>query len=316
MKTKFFTLALVLFAFTINTEAKNIANAQLENPKITAATLVQRSLKSVHKNYSKEDNQMNAFYKERVIKNNEALSINEAILDINKASYISPKKDMVAVRDIRGNANNAEFDSLMIKLQGGPVTALQLDVIKYPFLGSEIHNLTNYYDFDYSTPQELNGKMFYVVNFNQKYSNGEMLFRGKIFIEPVSLAIAKVEYSMNVERRGYAYEKFMKRKPKDCDVHMISASYVVNYKQYNNKWYFDYSTSDISFYLSKDSKSVPNVYTVSSQMAVTNLLADGIHIDKKEMLKSTDILSDMVKDFKVASDWDIYNLIMLLAINY
>jgi len=259
---------------------------------------------------------MNAFYKERVTKNNDCLSLNEAILNINKTSYITPKDDQIAVKDARGNCNTKLMDPIFVKLQGGPVTALELDLVKHPFLGCEKYNIGDYYEFEYSKPVSMYGKNFYVVNFKQKYADGEMLFRGKLFIDAQSLAIAKAEYSMNVEKRDYAYTRFLKSKPKHSDVKMIAADYVVNYREYNNKWYFDYSTSNVTFNILNKEESTYDIYNLNSQLAVTNLIAENFTIDKKDLLKSTDILADKISDYKVASEWDVYNLIMLLALNY
>ncbi len=316
MKTKIIFLLAAIFAISFNARANSSETVYPENPKIDAVTLVQRAFKQISVNYPKSDNQMNAFYKERVTKNSGCISVNEAILDINKTSYITPKSDQVAVRDARGNTNTKECDHYMIKLQGGPLTSLQLDVIKHPFLGSDIYNIGENYNFSYGKPTEFAGKKFYVVNFNQKYANGEMLFRGKMYIESESLAIGKIEYSMNVENREWAYARFLKRKPKQTDVKILSADYVVNYREYNNKWYFDYSTSNVELNILNKLESTFDVYTINSQLAITNLVAEGFTINKKEMLKSTDILADKINDYKIASEWDIYNLIMLLAANY
>lgn len=316
MKTKIFFLAVAILATTLSAGAANQASSDLSNPKFDALTLVQRSLSQISVNYPKSDNQMNAFYKERVTKNNDCLSLNEAILNINKTSYITPKDDQIAVKDARGNCNTKLMDPIFVKLQGGPVTALELDLVKHPFLGCEKHNIGDYYEFEYSKPVNMYGKNFYVVNFKQKYADGEMLFRGKLFIDAKSLAIAKAEYSMNVEKREYAYTRFLKSKPKHSDVKMIAADYVVNYREYNNKWYFDYSTSNVTFNILNKLESTYDIYNLNSQLAVTNLIAENFSIDKKDLLKSTDILADKISDYKVASEWDVYNLIMLLAINY
>jgi len=315
MKTKNYFLLLTILTLSLSALAKTSSTSELTNPKFEASKLVQQSFKKISANYPTSENKMNAFYKERVTKNNDCISVNEAILDINKSSYLTPKSDQLAVRDVRGNSNASESDCYMIKLQGGPVSALQLDVVKYPFLGSDIYNISDNYNFEYDTPVEMDGKSFYVVNFNQKYTTGEMLFRGKIFIESESLAIGKIEFSMNVENRGWAYTKFLKNKPKHSNVKMVSADYVVTYKEYNNRWYFDYSTSSVSFNIYNKQESTFNTYTVNSQLAVTNLVAEEFTISKKDLLKSTDILADKTSDIKIASEWDIFNLIMMLAIN-
>ncbi len=314
MKTKKLLLLIAILTLSFSANAKS-APSEINNPKFAASKLVQQSLKKISVNYPNYESNMNAFYKERVTKNSDCISINEAILDICKSSYQTPKSDQLAVRDVRGNCKTTENDTYMIKLQGGPLSALKLDVVKYPFLGSDIYNITDNYEFSYDTPVKIDSKEFYVVNFNQKYSDGDMLFRGKIFIESNSLAIGKIEFSMNVEKRGWAYTKFLKNKPKHSDVKMVSAEYVVNYKEYDNKWYYDYSTSSVAFNIYNREDSSYDTYTVNSQLAVTNLVAEEFTISKKDLLKSTDILANKIGDIKVASDWDIYNLIMMLAIN-
>ncbi len=281
-----------------------------------AASLVKQSLSKISVNYSTTDNYMNAFYKERVLKNHEAISVNEAVLDIEKISYTRQQKDRIAIRDLRGNNyhnNNIPFN---VKLQGGPVSAIELDVVKNPFLGCLPYQVSDYYNFEYEESQMLHGKEFYVVSFNQKPGTERNLFRGKIFIDKESLAIGRIEYSMNIENDSWSYGKFVSKKPRNSDIRMVEATYVVSYREYNNKWYFDYSTSNISFNIQDRAEQTYDTYSINSQMAVTNLVADNFSIDKKEMVKSTDILADKANNTTLASDWDIYNLIMLLAINY
>jgi len=315
MKTQKLSAYLLIVIITFFAGMDKGLAAQITNPEYTAADLVYHAFNKVSRNYPRVDNQMNAFYKEQVVKNNAIISVNEAILNIGKSPYLTTKKDIVSINRIRGNQKNPENDLLMIKLQGGPITALQLDVVKHPFLGGEIFNISESYDFEYEEPTEINQKNFYVVRFKEKAGSSEMLFRGRIYIETKSLAIGKVEFSMNVENREYAYERFLKHAPGQCDIRMISATYSVNYKEYGNLWYFDYSSSDVSFILNHK-ENPPQYYTVCSEMAITNLVAEGLVIDKKDQLKETDILLDKINDVKIASDWDIYNKILLLAAKY
>ena len=204
---------------------------------------------------------------------------------------------------------------MKVKLQGGPVTSMDLDVAKNPFLGSPLYELEKNYIFEYLPSVKIHGKDFYVVKFEPKNGADHIMYKGKIYIEKSSYAIGKVEFSLCNNNLSSSHDLFLKSKPSDTDFKMIQANYVVNYREYGNKWYLDYTTSDVSFYL-KRANETPEYYSVNSQLAVTSLIAEEFKLDKKELLKSTDILSDMVQDIKMASDWDIYNLIMLLAINY
>lgn len=316
MKIKVLFLSVIATFALTSMQAGIVTKSEIKNPKTDPATLVQIAMSKISDNYSASENQINAFYKERVIRNNDCVSVNEAILNINKSPYKGWKRDLVAVKDVRGNCDFSKIDTLMVKLQGGPISALKLDFAKHKLPGFETSDFKDIYNFEYSEPAVLNGKTFYVVTFDQKDKSQETLYRGKIYIDTKSYAIGKIEFSMNVENKNDAYKAFLKGKPKKANVSMIAANYVVNYREYDNQWYLDYTTSDISFYIEKSKKQIPDIYTVSSQLAVTTLVADKFTIDKREMLKATDILADKIGDFKIASDWDIYNLIMLLAINY
>lgn len=313
MKTKILFLLLVLFQFHTSIQAQKPVTINESHPKYDAAFLVSRAFSSISKNYPDHKNSMNTFYKERVSKNDECISVNEALLDVEKASYLSNKKDIVAIRNIRGNCNLDKRDSVMIKLQGGPLSALQLDVVKNPFLGTLAYKADESYDFSYDKPIEIDGKSFYVINFDQKETDPRMLFNGKIYIEQESLAIGKIEYSMNVEKKSFAYQNFIISKPKNKKIDITSAHYAVTYKEFDGKWYYDYSTSNICFNMMDKTDNTYDKYNVNSQMAVTNLTANNTSIDKKDKLKTTDFLSDKLKEYNLATEWDIYNLIMLIA---
>ncbi|MEN6619192.1 MAG: hypothetical protein ABFC28_06820 [Rikenellaceae bacterium] len=307
-------LSLAIFATSV-LEAKTAQPAAIKNPSYNASTLVKMAYKNVPKNYSTEASLMNAFYRESINKDNSCVLISEAILDINKASYLTARNDMVVIRKARSNKLLLNgFDSIMVKFQGGPNSALLVDVVKYPFLGADINEIDDKYKFSYDSPVIIDGVTYYVVKFDEKFSCQDILFRGILYIEPKSLAIGRVEFSMNVEKRGDAYQIFVKRKPALMKMDVKHANYVVNYKQYNNKWYFDYSTSEVKFHARWNKKSVNNDYTLKSQLAVINMITDKVKLDKRDLLKPTDIVSEKVKDYNDSTNWDVYNLIMLLAL--
>lgn len=287
--------------------------SDISHAKYNATDLVKKSLSLIGKNYPETTNYMNAFYKEEIMQNNSCITVNEALLNIQKSSYLSTKADLASIAQVRGNCSPNVQDNFLVKLQGGPISALKLDVIKEPFLGSYKHNIEESYTFQYSTPITLEDNEYYIVDFKQNPTETRTLYRGKIFIEKKSLAIAKIVYSMNVENRIDSYSRFFAKQPKGRDVKMISANYMVNYREYNGKWYFDYSTSNISFHSINRLDNSYDIYNINSQIAVTNLIAQNFTIDKSNILKSSDNLTDKIKDSNSSSDWDIYNLILLIA---
>lgn len=315
MKTIFSALLLNTIFATSMLMAKPVQPASVPDSKYDAVTLVHMAFKNVSKNYSKQDNLMSAFYRESINKDNNVVSISEAILDINKASYITAQSDKVVIKKARGNKPELQgIDAIMMKFQGGPSSALMIDVVKSPFLGTELFELQNKYAFTFTTPEKIDNTDYYVIMFDKKDVGEDILFRGKIYIHPESLAIGRVIFSMNVENRSDAYLNFVRHKPAFMHLDVNQAKYVVNYKEYNNKWYFDYSTSEVKFQVKWNKVAVNSEYTLKSQLAVTNLITDYVKIDKKNLLKPSDIVADRVKDYQDTTSWDVYNLIMLLAL--
>ncbi|MDD4491701.1 MAG: hypothetical protein PHV09_04155 [Bacteroidales bacterium] len=315
MKTTISTLAI---AFTIAastlTASAQTKTAPLSNPNFNASVLVSSAFRNISKNYTKEDCFISAYYKEVITKNDKAFSLNEAILDIDKASYLTSKPDKIAVKNVRLSSRPKMTDPFLVKLQGGPNTSLILDLAKYPFLGCEPSKINDYYTFEYETPVNIDNKLFYVVRFDQKYLGEDILFRGKLYIEAISHAIGKVEFAMNVEKRGDAYLNFVKDKPSYLNIDVKYANYTVGYKEFNNKWLFEYSRSDVKFEAKNKKRGIFNEYLISSKMVVTKVNAPGVKIDKNNIMRSTDILADRVQGGDDSLIWELYDELMLLAL--
>lgn len=274
-----------------------------------ALLLLRLALYRVQKNYSTEPLQMTAFYREMIRKGNSYVSINEAVLDINKASYFGFKSDQLGIYKARGNYDANRVDTLMVKFQGGPNSAIEIDVVKDPFLGVDPSILESVYDFRFATPITIDNKFFYVIEFDQREKKEEIFFRGKVYIESESMAIARIEFSMNVEGRDNANSYFVKKKPANLKMDVVSAAYLVNYKEISGKWYFDYSRTEVKFIAKWDKKWFKNNYSITSELAVTDISTNERKIETENRIRPKDIISNKVKDFTDENFWGSYNII-------
>ena len=73
----------------------------------------------------------------------------------------------------------------------------------------------------------------------------DIMFRGTMYIDARSFAIARAEFKMNVENRKDAVKMFIKRKPAKMKIEVTEASYVADFIESNGKWYFNYITNII-----------------------------------------------------------------------
>ena len=84
-------------------------------------------------NYNDFPTSKTAFYRETIRKGRSYVSLNEAIVDIYKYPYNSSRYDQAKLIIGRKSTDYDRLDTLVFKLQGGPVSALMLDIMKDPY---------------------------------------------------------------------------------------------------------------------------------------------------------------------------------------
>ncbi|MEZ7955000.1 MAG: carboxypeptidase-like regulatory domain-containing protein [Bacteroidales bacterium] len=271
--------------------------------------LVMMAINRIDRNYHVDHMQVTAFYREMIKKGGTYVSINEAVLDINKSAYGSFRMDQIGIYKARGNYDSNRIDTLMVKFQGGPHSALEIDVANDPFLGVDPMVIKDYYDFKMAPPVTIDNKYFYVIEFDQKPHLSDILFRGRLYIESESMAFARVEFNMNVEENPRANSFFIRKKPSNLKMDVVSAAYLVNYKVVNGIWNFDYSRTEVKFNAKWDKKWFRNTYTITSELASTEISDRQRKIENQNRSKSKDIMSAKVQDFTDQNFWGSYNII-------
>lgn len=272
--------------------------------------LVQQTLKRKGVNNSNQTAIMTGFYRETIKKRRKNVSLAEAIVTVYKQSYTSLRKDNIQLYKARKSTDYSKLDTVALKLQGGPFNALYVDLMKYPeYLFT--NEMWSYYNFTYAPSTTINGKVAYVVSFIQKASVVEPLYYGKLFIDAETLALSSAIYNLNVENKELASSLFVKKKPRDVNVYPTKATYRVDYREKNGKWYYSYSNVQISFKINRKRKLFNSIYSLSSEMAITDWKIN----DTKENLKTKDrirpsiIIADETSGFSDPEFWGAYNVI-------
>lgn len=272
--------------------------------------LMLAALFRIKQNYPDEHVGMTAFYREMVRKGNvKYLTMNEAVIDIDKAPYTGFQNDRVGIYKGRGSQNYDSSDTLFIKYQGGVTTILEIDQAKNPFANVYMSEIQNYYDFTMEGVKYMDDRMFYVVGFNQKPNPDLILMRGRAYIDSESLAFGRVELNMNVEGRPEAVNIFILKKPQDMRFEVESAEYIINYKPTDGKWYYDYARMEVKFETRKKRSLFRNHYTVMSEIAVTDHLPAPRKIEGEARMRFRDQLTEKVSAFTDTNFWEGYNVI-------
>jgi hypothetical protein len=272
--------------------------------------IVSKAISRINRNYESEPNLMTAFYRETIKKNRNYVSIGEAAVEIFKAPYANDVRfDGARIYKGRKSSDVEKMDTVLFKLQGGPVSVLQLDIVK----NTEsilTHDAMEYYDYSISGVVELNNKPHYVIDFVQKPSVEIPLFMGSLFIEMDSYAISEVEFGFNLSDKNAAVSIFIRKKPLGMDVFPEVASYRTQYREHDGVMHFAYSRAEVRFKINWKKKLFNTYYTTMSEIAVTDRTdKEVIKFAGRERIKFSDVFSEKVSSFTDDQFWGDYNVI-------
>ena len=266
----------------------------------------------IQQNYPQENVSMTAFYREKIQRGSKYLAMNEAVVDISKAPYTMFRSDQVGIFKGRGSQNYDSSDSLFIHFMGGPVTSLDIDMVKNPFAGVTLQDVHKYYDMEFQERVTMNDRTYVVISFDQKgyHDPEDILFRGKVYIDLETYAIGRIELWQNVEKNDRASTLFVRSKPRDVSFMVDEAHYLINYKLgTDGKWYLEHDEINLKFTTRKRHSIWRNHYAISAEMAVTDYKPGKFAIEKENKLKFRDVLSEKVASFTDEDFWGNYNII-------
>ncbi|AUC82129.1 carboxypeptidase-like regulatory domain-containing protein [Lacinutrix sp. Bg11-31] len=286
-----------------------LAQVDVNAPK-DAKTLVIQALSLKAENYLNIETVMTSFYRETIKKRNKNASLSEAVLKIYKQPYTTNKKDAIKLVKARKNTDYSRLDTLTLKLQGGPFSALHTDIIKYPeyiFNNEDIKD----YNFSFNKSTQINNKLVFVVSFIQKENITRPMYYGKLYIDAEDYALTSAVYNLNVSNRLESSELFVKKKPRKATVYPTEAAFRVNYRVRDGKWHFAYSNILLTFKVKWENRLFNSRYTLHSEMAITDWDQNTVNFVNrpKDRLKTNSILADEASGFTDPEFWGEYNII-------
>ncbi len=260
-------------------------------------------------NYGNDPIQMTGFYRETIRKRRTYVSLSESLVNIQKQPFSVGSQDEINLFKGRKNTDYAKLDTVNFKLQGGPFSALFIDLIKYPkFLFSE--TAFELYDFSIEEITQINENQVLVLAFKQKPTNEDPLYHGKMYIDVKSLAVISATFQLNVKDKAKAGLQFTRKKPVGVDLYPTEVRYQINYRQENGQWIFAYSRGDLTFKLNWDKRIFNTIYSTTFEMAVTDWKKKDIKENQNtQKLTSNVIMSDKVLSLADPDFWGAYNII-------
>lgn len=149
------------------------------------------------------------------------------------------------------------------------------------------------------------------MNFKQRPNIEEPLYFGKLYIDAETLALTKAVYSLNMEDKEEVSKMFVRKKPNNARVYFTEATYHIDYRQKNGRWYYGYGRIDLAVKINWRKKLFNSNYKLNVEMAITDWRKniDNETLKPKERLKSSVVISDEASGFSDPKFWGEYNVI-------
>jgi hypothetical protein len=276
------------------------------NPQLVVETAISR----ISSNYETAPNQMTAFYRETIRKNRNYVSIGEAVVHIFKAPYNNDARyDAARIYKGRQGSDVERMDTLLFKLQGGPITSLQLDIVKNTdaILTKEAMQSYNY---SLSGVIEIDDKPHWIIDFVQKPHIEEPMLLGSFFINTETYAITEAEFEFNLSDIEKAAAIFIKKKPLTMRIYPEVTTYRTKYLEQNGKLHFVYSRAEVRFKVDWRRRLFHTYYTTMVEIAVTDRTdQEVIRIANDERIRPSDVFTEKVSAFTDREFWGEYNVI-------
>ena len=250
--------------------------------------IVDIAIRKIPDNYSRQPELLKAFYRETAMKRKHFIYVAEGVEDMYKTSYTRGiGRDRVSIVKGRRLLSQKQGDTLGIKVMGGPVLPVQLDVVKNSELLLNPEELEAY-SFSWGNPEMINDRLQMVVLMEPLFPKEYALYHGKLYIDRTMLV----------------------RKPLGVKFKPRELSCVVDYRYTDGVTRISYLRNIFKFNCDWKKRLFSTSFTATCEMAVTDSQTEGVQpIVSRNSFDSHDAYYDKVEYFMDPEYWNNYNII-------
>lgn len=276
-------------------------------------TLVKSAINRIERNYPQKDELVRCFYRETARRGSRFISVAEAVTEMFKSDYsVGPDFDAVAILKGRRLMSMKAKDTLGVKIQGGPVTPLMVDVAKNRDYLLNLDILNNY-TLRMEVPTKIDDRLHYVVSLTPKPITIYALMGGLLYIDQQTLAITRAELELDVSDWRRASDYMLVHKPFGLHFRPKELSVTVVYQtDQDGVSRMSYMRNEMRFNCDWKRRLFSSSFTTVSEMVVTDRLKQGREAKRPHGRSSFGIRErfyDRVEYFEDPDFWADYNII-------
>ena len=275
-----------------------------------ARELVDIAISKIPDNYSKVPELLKGFYRETAMKRRHYIYVAEGVEDMYKTPYSrGTARDRVAIVKGRRLLSQKAGDTLVVKVSGGPVQAVVMDLVKNRDFLLNKEDLDSY-RFAMGVPEFINDRQQYVVLMEPNIITTYALYHGKLYIDAERLAFTRIELELDMSDKDKATQTMLVRKPFGVRFKPRELSTVVDYRYEDGVARISYLRNTFRFNCDWKRRLFSTSFTATCEMAVTDSQSDEVQpIASKNSFDSRDAYYDKVEYFLDPDYWRNYNII-------
>jgi hypothetical protein len=273
--------------------------------------LVNTAIRKIPRNYSPVPELYRCFYRETAMKRQHYICVAEGVVDMYKTSYQKGNgRDGVAISKGRRLLSPKRSDTLSVKVLGGPVAPVQLDVVKNTdfLLNSEE---LDHYELKMEVPTSIGDRSQYVISLTPRVKLPYALHFGKLYIDRETLAFTRVELTLDMSDRQKATDVMLIKKPLGVRFKPKEMSLLVDYRQgADGLSRISYIRTTLRFNCDWKRKLFSTSFATFCELAVISSTNRDVQpIRGRETFDQRDAFFDKVDYFRDPDFWQDYNII-------
>ncbi len=273
--------------------------------------ILRQAIYRIPDNCPSEPELFDCFYRETVRKRQRFIYVSEAVTKMYKSSFSDAfGRDRAAVVKSRLLTSPRKADTLGVKVVGGPVMSVDLDIVKTRGIVLDTDAL-DFYRFEMLEPRPIDGRMQFVIRLSPAREAPIALQNGTVYIDRETLAFTRIELSLDISDEGKAIGAMLVRRPPGLRFKPKEMTLLLDYKTEGGKTRISYLKTLFRFNCDWRRRLFATEFTAVAEMVVTNRRERGevTKISRAEAFGSSSSLADKASFYSDPDFWKDYNII-------
>lgn len=276
-------------------------------------SILKAAMARIEKNYPNEPELMRCFYRETARRGSRFISVAEAVTEMYKSDYYyGPERDAVAILKGRRLMSMKARDTLGVKVQGGPVLPLMVDLAKNREYVLNEENIAHY-KLSMEVPVKIADRAQYVINMEPDGIQFYPIMKGRVFVDQETLTFTRAELQLDMRDWRAASDYMLVHKPFGLRFRPRELTMTIVYNtDEQGIAHMSYVRNEMRFNCDWKRRLFASPFTTVCEMVVTDRQQKGDGVKRPRGRSSfglRDRFYDKVEYFDDPDFWADYNII-------